>query len=102
MQIKYIDMIQSLLTQEQYDELSKVYNTYNPSKRKSEKSEVIEIDGKQVSSGPPPNYIMGDSLTPKEIKIINKRLDEALAKVKIRYDENGLGIIQNLELTDFK
>lgn len=98
-------MIQSLLTQAEYDELSKFYKTYNPSKRKSEKSEVIIIEGKEVRSGPPPNYTMGNLLTPKEIKWINKQLNEVLATVRIRYNEKGEQIIhdirENLDLKDY-
>ncbi len=73
-------MIQSLLTQDEYDEMSKKYTTYNPSKRKGEKMESVIIDGIQVLSGPPPNYIMGDSFTPKEIKVINQRYADVLKK----------------------
>lgn len=68
-------MIQSLLTQAECDYFAKVYNTYNPSKRKGER-EIREEDGMIV--GPPPNYIMGNSLSPKEIKVINLRLNAVL------------------------
>lgn len=70
-------MIQSLLTQAEYDEMAKKYNTYNPSKRKGEK-EVREEEGMVV--GPPPNYIMGDNLNPKEVKVINSRLRAVMVK----------------------
>lgn len=68
-------MVQSLLTQEEYDKLSKVYNTYNPSARKSKPPfRIVKVEGKEFQCGPPPNYIMGNSLKADEIKIINQRL----------------------------
>lgn len=66
-------MIQSLLTQEEYDILSKKYNTYNPSGRNSQEN------GKTA----PPNYIMGDKLTSLEIKVINDRLHAVMEKFGI-------------------
>lgn len=63
-------MIQSLLTQEEYDKLSRKYGTYNPSGRNSQE------DGTNA----PPNYIMGDRLSPLEVKVINSRLSAVLEK----------------------
>lgn len=68
-------MIQSLLTQEEYDYYSKIYTTYNVAKRRAAKPiRIVKIDGVEFVCGPPPNYVMGDSLTPKEIKLINSRI----------------------------
>lgn len=63
-------MIQSLLTQEEYDRCAKKYNTYNPTNRNSQE------DG----STAPPNWIMGNSLTEKEVEVINARLKAVMKK----------------------
>lgn len=77
-------MIQSLLTQDEYDALSKVYNTYNASKRKAAKDiRIVSIRGKDFECGPPPNYLMGGNLSEKEIKIINKLIEEKLKLVRL-------------------
>lgn len=74
-------MIQSLLTQQEYDNLSKKYNTYNTAKRRAAKPiRLVKIDGKEFQCGPPPNYIMGNALIPSEIKLINDRLEAVLKK----------------------
>jgi hypothetical protein len=84
-------MIQSLLTQEEYDTLSKIYKTYNVTKRKSAKPiRIVSIDGKEFECGPPPNYIMGNSLTQKEIKTINKNIDMLIeTKVLLLSDQEN-------------
>lgn len=70
-------MIQSLLTQEEYDKYSKIYNTYNPAKRRAANPiRLVKIDGKEFWCGPPPNYLMGSGYSPKEAQIANKKLEE--------------------------
>lgn len=70
-------MIQSLLTQEEYNKYSKIYNTYNPAKRRAAKPiRLVKIGGKDFWVGPPPNYQMGEGYDPKGIKLANKQLDE--------------------------
>lgn len=68
-------MIQSLLTQEEYDMLSKKYNTYNPSGRNSQE------DGSMA----PPNYIMGNRLSSLEVKTINARLAAVMKDKGVEY-----------------
>lgn len=70
-------MIQSLLTQEEYDMLSKTYNTYNPSGRNDQE------DG----SNAPPNYTMGDCLSVVEIKKINSLIEKLMKEKGIVYLE---------------
>lgn len=62
-------MNQSLLTQAEYDECAKKYNTYCTTRQ---------------DSNPPPNHIAGDSLTPTEVKVINSRLDAVLKAAGIK------------------
>ena len=72
-------MIQSLLTQAEYDKLSRKYNTYNRVKRQTAREiRIIKIGDNEYSCGPPPNYIMGDPLTPKEVGVINNRIEAVL------------------------
>lgn len=76
-------MIQALLTQQEYDECAKKYKTFNPGKRRTAKPwRKIKVEGKEFMCGPPPNYNMGDSLSPKEIKIFNDRIDTLKELVK--------------------
>lgn len=78
-------MIQSLLTQEEYNKFSKYYGTYNPSKRRAAVPiRRVKISGEEFVCGPPPNYIMGDSFTPLEIKTINNRLNDVLKKAGLK------------------
>lgn len=79
-------MIQSLLTQGEYDILSKRYNTYNPGPRRSKPPvRIVKVGGKEFQCGPPPNYIMGDSLTATEIKTINARMIAVMEKFGLSY-----------------
>lgn len=72
-------MIHSLIKDDaEYYMLAKTYNTYNPKKREKAESETVVINGVEFKSGPPPCYTMGNSLTPKEIKVINERIDNLI------------------------
>ncbi len=92
-------MIQAQLTQEQYDACSKIYGTYNIGKRRAaEPFRKVKINGEEFLCGPPPNYIMGDSLTIAEIKKINSAIDKLLIKINkeqlLQFDNVLKGTLQ--------
>lgn len=86
-------MIQSLFkTQAEYDYYSKIYNTYNPSARRGKAPiRSVLINGKLFVEGPPPNWIMGNFLTPSEIKIYNDAFYSLLKDVyDLRANKEGI------------
>jgi hypothetical protein len=69
-------MVQSLLTQAEYDKYSKIYITYNIKFRKfTTDFRWVEIQGEKRLCGPPPCYTMGNSLRPSEIQIFNEEIE---------------------------
>ena len=69
--VKLEQLEQAQLTTLEYKRMSMRHNTYNIPQRRA------------VNHGnPPPNWRMGESLSPGEMKIANDRIDEALKDVK--------------------
>jgi hypothetical protein len=89
LQSKYLktkNMIQALLTQEEYDACSKIYSTYNAKLRRSlAPFRTVTISGEEMQCGPPPNYRMGP-MTSKEIANFNSKLIAVLKKAGIERD----------------
>jgi len=75
-------MIQSLLTQAEYDYYSKIYKTYNPTYRRGRAPiRSVTVEGRIFVVGPPPNWIMGNSLKPSEIETFNNSFNSLLKDV---------------------